>query len=176
MRRVLLVGGTLGFLGAFVAWWRRHPRFGAAWVNRVADPWLVRQGVVKASKGEIGLLEHVGRKTGVIRVTPVHPVRVADGFRVIVPLGVESQWAQNVLASGHCRLQIDDVVHELDEPVLVMPSAVEGIPAPAARAMDWLGFRYLLLRGFAEHPGRLETARVPRGEASETVAPIAVEA
>jgi deazaflavin-dependent oxidoreductase (nitroreductase family) len=157
MRRLWFGVAIVGLAGWFVAWWRRHPRFGAEWVNRVADPWLMRQGVVTSSKGEIGLLEHVGRKTGTVRVTPVHPVRTADGFRIVVPLGVESHWASNVVAAGHCRLQVDEVVHELDEPLLVMPSMVEGLPKLATRAMDWLGFRYLVLRQFAEHPGTLET-------------------
>jgi deazaflavin-dependent oxidoreductase (nitroreductase family) len=158
MRRAILFGvAAAGLVGGLVAWWRRHPRTGAAWMNRVVDPWLVRQGVVGSSNGEIGLLEHVGRKSGVVRVTPVHPVPTTAGFRIIVPLGVESQWALNVLAAGHCRLQIGEVVHELDEPLLAVPSDVEGLPQPAARAMDWLGFRYLLLRQFAQYSGSLET-------------------
>lgn len=165
MRRLWVGVAVVGLAGWFVAWWRRHPRFGAEWVNRVADPWLVRQGVVTSSKGEIGLLEHVGRKTGIVRVTPVHPVRTPDGFRIVVPLGVESHWANNVVAAGHCRLQVDEMVHELDEPQLVMPSMVEELPKLATRAMDWLGFRYLILRQFAEHPGALETPAEPKVEA-----------
>lgn len=162
MRRALLiVVAAAGLVGGLVAWWRRHPRSGAGWVNRVLDPWLVRQGVVGNSNGEIGLLEHVGRKSGVVRVTPVHPVRTTAGFRVVVPLGVESQWALNVIAAGHCRLQVGEVVHELDEPLLVMASGVEGLPKPATQVMDWLGFRYLVLRQFAEHEGTLETPNIP---------------
>jgi deazaflavin-dependent oxidoreductase (nitroreductase family) len=157
MRRVLVLGVALaGLVAGFAAWWRRHPRFGAQWVNRVADPWLVRQGIVSNSKGEIGLLEHVGRRSGTVRVTPVHPVRTPDGFRIIVPLGLESQWALNVLAAGHCRLQIDDVIHELDEPQWVQPADVEGLPAPAIQLMEWLGFRYLSLRQFAEAAGTFD--------------------
>jgi deazaflavin-dependent oxidoreductase (nitroreductase family) len=172
MRRLFWLGVAIA---GFVAWWRRHPRFGAAWVTRVVDPWLVRQGVVSGSKGEIGLLEHVGRRTGVVRVSPVHPVRTAEGFRIIVPLGVESHWAQNVLAAGHCRLQVGDLVQELDEPQLVMASEVDFVPKQAAAVMDWLGFRYLVLRRFAERPGTLETptfgTQAP-AEASEASLPL----
>lgn len=157
MRRFWFVVAMAGTVGGFVAWWRRHPRFGAAWVNRVVDPWLVRQGIVASSNGEIGLLEHVGRTSGIVRRTPVHPVRTDQGFRIVVPLGLESQWARNVLAAGHCRLRIGEIVHELDEPLLVPASAIEGLPKPATRLMDWLGFRYLVLRQFAEHAGALET-------------------
>jgi deazaflavin-dependent oxidoreductase (nitroreductase family) len=167
MRKVIWLGIAVG---GFVLWWRRHPRFGATWVNRVVDPWLVRRGVVSGSKGEIGLLEHVGRKSRVLRVTPVHPVPTGEGFRIIVPLGVESQWAQNVLAAGHCRMQVNEVIHELDEPQLVMASTVEGVPKAAAAVMDWLGFRYLLLRRFAQRPGTLETRTETEGAAGATAA------
>jgi deazaflavin-dependent oxidoreductase (nitroreductase family) len=156
MRRLVGLGALAAAIGAAVMWWRGNRRFGASYVNRVIDPWLVRQGIVSKSEGELGLLEHVGRKSGLVRVTPVHPVATDTGFRIIVPLGEESHWAQNVLAAGHCRIQVGEVVHELDEPALVAPSSVEGLPPVAAKAMDWLGFRYLELRRFAEHPGTLE--------------------
>lgn len=173
MRRLIVFSVALaGFVAGFAAWWRRHPRFGAQWVNRVADPWLVRQGMVSSSKGEIGLLEHVGRTSGTVRVTPVHPVRTPDGFRIVVPLGLESQWALNVLAAGHCRVQVGEVIHELDEPRLVMPHDVEGLPQPAVQLMEWLGFRYLVLRQFAEQPGTFEvpdaTPESPESTAEST--------
>jgi hypothetical protein len=155
---LLIVGALVGAVVGLAAWWRRHPRFGAEWVNRVADPWLVRQGIVDKSEGEIGLIEHVGRTSGTVRVSPIHPEATEEGFRIIVPLGVESQWAQNVLAAGHCRMQVGDLVYELDEPVLVMPSKVEGLPVIASRVMDWLGFRYLELRRFGQTEGTLEGA------------------
>ena len=172
MRRLLVMFGISGLVVGAAAWWRRHPRTGAAWVNRVVDPWLVRRGILEETKGELGLLEHVGRTTGTVRLTPVHPVQTADGFRIVVPLGVASHWAQNVLAAGHCRLQVEGVIHELDEPLLVVPSRVEGLPRPATRVMDWLGFRYLVLRQFAEAPGTLV---VPSEPPAETVTEVASE-
>jgi deazaflavin-dependent oxidoreductase (nitroreductase family) len=154
-----------------VIWWRRHPRFGSAWVNRVVDPWLVRQGVVDKSAGEIGLIEHVGRKSGTIRISPVHPVPTEDGFRIIVPLGLESHWAQNVLAAGHCRLQVGDIVHELDEPTLVSPSAIDELPPLGRRVMEWLGFRYLVLHRFAQASGTLASPS-PSPEGGVQVEPV----
>ena len=158
MKKVLfVVAATLSLSGWFVAWWRRHPRAGTGTVNRLINPWLVRQGVADASRGEIGLVEHVGRTSGTVRVTPVHPVPTETGFRIIVPLGNESQWARNVLAAGHCRLQVGETIHELDEPRLVPPTQVDELPRAAAGAADWLGFRYLLLHQFAVRPGTLVT-------------------
>jgi len=131
---------------AAAAWWRRHRRVGSAWVNQVVDPWLVRHGVVDRTDGEIGLLEHVGRTSGIVRTSPVHPVPTADGFRIVVPLGTESQWARNVLAAGGCRLQVGDATYELDRPRFVEPTAVEGVPPLVGRVLVWLGFRYLVLQ------------------------------
>ena len=38
----------------------------------------------------------------------------------------------------------------------IEPAQVDGVPAAAARLMEWLGFRYLALRRFASQPGSLE--------------------
>jgi deazaflavin-dependent oxidoreductase (nitroreductase family) len=159
MRRSMFVLAVLAslVLGG-LAWWRRHPRFGSGWVNRVVDPWLIRRGIVSESDGEIGLIEHVGRKSGTVRVSPVHPVPTENGFRIIVPLGFESQWAQNVLTAGRCRLQVGEVVYELDEPILVSPMLVEGLPFAVRRLMVLLGFEYLDLHRFSEAPGTLVVA------------------
>ena len=154
--RLVRLAQVVGLLAAALAWWRRHPRFGTSLVNRVVDPWLVRTGALEASRGELGLLEHVGRKSGLRRVTPVHPVATDDGYRIIVPLGTESQWARNVLAAEGCRLQVGEPVHRLSEPVLVAPSSVDGVPRPVAAAMSWLGFRYLVVKRVGVDAGTLE--------------------
>jgi len=157
MRRAFVMAAALGTaVTGGVLWWRDHRRFGAATVNRIVNPWLVREGVSDVTRGEIALLEHVGRVSGTVRVTPVHPVDTAEGIRIVMPLGSASQWGRNVLAAGHCRLQRGETVIELDTPRVVDPTAVEAIPRLAALGMSWLGFRYLLLRRFAEHEGTLD--------------------
>lgn len=119
-------------------------------MNRVVDPWLERQGVVASSHGELGVIEHVGRRSGMVRRTLIHPVPTDDGYRIIVPIGDQSEWARNVLAAGRCRLELGDRVIELDEPVLETPSEVPGLP-PVVRALfEWLGFRYLRLHALHE--------------------------
>ncbi len=158
MRKSML--GVAGFvialsLGLFV-YWRWFPRAGTRWANDIANPWLVRQGWSGAGKSEVGTLEHIGRKTGTRHLTPVHPVATGEGFRIVVPLAESSQWAMNVLAAGHCRLQLHDTVHELDEPLLVDPVDVRDLPAPARWAATRLGFKYLRLHRYAEQPGALD--------------------
>jgi deazaflavin-dependent oxidoreductase (nitroreductase family) len=158
MRKLIAIVLTAAGLYAGADWWRRNRRVGAEFVNRIVDPWLVARGVVGASRGELGMLEHVGRKSGAVRRTPVHPVPTADGFRIIVPLGQSSQWARNVLAAGHCRLELGDRVLELDEPVIEQPTDVAGLGPVVAAIYRWLGFEYLRLRTLREPafvvPGR----------------------
>ena len=149
-----------GFAGATVIIWRRNPRVGTTFVNSVVNPRLVRRGLAGGRASEIGTLEHIGRRSGVRRLTPVHPEPTPEGFRVVVPLGPHSQWAQNVLAAGHCRLQLHGLVYDLDEPTMIPASEAEKLPRAVRGAMAALGFQYLRLHTFASHPGRLEPAEL----------------
>lgn len=173
MRKLfVLVAVAAGLLGV-AAWWRRHRRAGAGFVNRIVNPWLVRRGLIGGSRGELGLIEHVGRRSGTVRRTPIHPMPTADGVRIIVPIGERSEWVRNVQAAGHCRLVIGDRVLELDEPKLETPAEVPGIPRPVRALFDWLGFRYLHLRTFEEAPPgtvQLATETTPAEEAAPAAA------
>jgi hypothetical protein len=156
MRKAVLITGALAAAGAGVVAWRRNPRIGTRFTNDVLNPFLVDRGISGGGRSELGTLEHVGRRTGARHLTPLRPVPTEDGFRIAVPLGPKSEWARNVLAAGHCRMQLHDAVHELDEPVLLAAGELPEIPAPAAWILDRLGFQYLLLRRFSERPGTLE--------------------
>ena len=128
---------------------------------------------------EIGTLEHVGRTSGIRRLTPVHPEPTPDGFRIVVPLGPSSQWARNVLAAGHCRLQLHDRVYDLDEPAMVDAGEVDHLPWAVRGVMGALGFQYLKMRTFDAHAGALEpaeadgrTSEPPAGDRPPTVEPV----
>jgi hypothetical protein len=170
VRKLVLAVGVLAAAGAVsVMAWRRNPRMGTRFANEVVNPLLVRRGVSGVGRSELGTLEHVGRRTGTRHLTPIHPVPTEDGFRIVVPLGPKSQWAQNVLTAGHCRLQLHDTVYDLDEPVLLAAGELPDMPTPVARALDGLGVQYLLLRRFAERPGSLGLELdEPAGEPAET--------
>jgi hypothetical protein len=175
MRRLVIVLASIaGAAAASVLLWMRDPRIGTQFVNEVVDPYLVRRGLSGAGRSELGTLEHVGRHSGTRRLSPVHPVATADGFRIVVPLGPRSEWARNVIASGHCRLQLHDVIHELDEPVLLGAAQMPELPARVRWLADRLGWQYLLLHRFAQHPGSLTDASA--GEAAGVAAPPVDEA
>jgi hypothetical protein len=147
MRRIVFVIGLSAATGAVAATvWRRNPRLGTAFVNSVVNPALMRRGLVGGRMSEIGTIDHVGRRSGIHRLTPVHPEPTLNGFRVLVPLGVRSEWAQNVLAAGHCRLHLHEAVFDLDEPAWVAASKIHDLPWPVRRLMGALGFQYVTLR------------------------------
>ncbi|MEO8247680.1 MAG: nitroreductase/quinone reductase family protein [Chloroflexota bacterium] len=148
MRKIISLAAVAAGLFTAVRWWRQHRRVGTDYVNQTINPWLERHGLIGASRGEIGLIEHVGRKSGTVRRTPIHPMPIANGFRIIVPVGERSEWARNVLAAGHCRLVIGDRLFELDEPTLEAPADMPDLPRPVRALFGWLGFRYLRLRTF----------------------------
>ena len=156
MRRILVGIALIASLATTVAWWRSHRRTGSRFVNEVVNPFLLRRGVAGRSRENLGTLEHIGRRSGIRRLALVHPVPTDNGFRIIVPLGDESQWARNVLAAGHCRLQVGDTVYELDEPALVEPGAIEELAAPLRWVQAQLGFRWFRLHRFGAAPGTLE--------------------
>jgi hypothetical protein len=173
VRKIIMFIAALGpALGAGLVAWRRDPRIGSAWVNRAVNPWLLERGLAGGQHSEIGPLEHIGRRSGIVRLTPVHPEPTATGFRFVVPLGTQSEWARNVLAAGRCRIGLHEQVYELARPRFVSPAELDDLPKPMQACMVALGFRYLVLETVAVAPGRLEAnagPAVPK-EAIEAVA------
>jgi hypothetical protein len=169
MTRILSIAVVLAAIGGLARWalaaWRHNRRIGTSFVNSVVNPLLIRRGLAGGRASEIGTLEHIGRRTGVRRLTLVHPEPTADGFRIMVPLGEQSQWARNVLAAGQCRLQVHDLVYELDEPAMIAASQVDDLPVAVRRLAGWLGFEYLTLHSFGVAP-----ATLPLIGAEETMA------
>jgi deazaflavin-dependent oxidoreductase (nitroreductase family) len=160
MRRIVAIFGASATLAAAatgtIVYWRRNPRAGTKFVNVVVNPGLLRRGLAGGEKSELGTIEHVGRKSGIRRLTPVHPEPTPEGFRIIVPLGEHSEWARNVLAAGHCRLQLHDQVYDLDEPVALPAGDALDLPMMVRFIVRALGFQYLTLHTFAVNPGFLE--------------------
>lgn len=143
--------------GTFIAW-RRDRRLGSAFVNRFVNPVLVERGLSGQGASELGTVEHVGRRSGTRRLTPVHPVVTPDGMRVVVPLAERSEWARSVLAAGGCRIELHGAVHRLDRPVLAHPGEVPGLPTPVRWVGELLDTRYLLLHEVGSEPGHLVPA------------------
>jgi deazaflavin-dependent oxidoreductase (nitroreductase family) len=53
-----------------------------------------------------GVLEHVGRRTGVVRRTPINIFRRGDRYVIALTYGPGVQWLANVEAAGGCRVRM----------------------------------------------------------------------
>ena len=81
-------------------------------------------------------LEHVGRKSGTVRHTPVRAFRSGDTVIVGLNFGRQSDWYQNIKAAGTCRMRLGGEQLTLGAPELV--PAAQGITD-----LPWL-FRFAL--------------------------------
>ena len=50
------------------------------------------------------IIEHVGRRSGTVRRTPLNIFRRGDRYVVALTYGPNVQWLKNVLAAGGCRI------------------------------------------------------------------------
>jgi len=162
VRRLLVV--ILGFAGVagLVVVWMRCTRIGAGLANDVVNPWLVAHRASGSGASELATLEHVGRRSGIRRLTPLHAIPTDDGVRFAVPLGDRSEWARNVVAAGRCRMQYHDMVVDLDAPRLLAPVEDSAMGPISARITGWLGWKYLTLHRIGEQPGSLEPGDATR--------------
>jgi hypothetical protein len=112
-------------------------------MNERVNPWLLEHGYPGSEHAEIGTLEHTGRTTGALHFTPVHPTVLGEAVLVPAPLGVGSQWAQNVLHADHARLQLHDELYDLDKPELISVTEAGMVPAAVAAPFDRMGWRYV---------------------------------
>lgn len=124
-------------------------------VNERVNPLLLERNLVGSGRAEIATLEHVGRRSRAVHLTPVHPTLRDDAVYVPAPMGVGSQWAQNVLAAGTARLQLHDTVYDLDAPELITPAETGFYPPQLAAPFDRLGWRYVRMHVVASAPGVL---------------------
>ncbi len=122
-------------------------------VNENVNPWLLEHNIPGSAKAEIATLEHVGRVSGATYHTPVHPTLRGETMLIPVPLGVGSQWAQNVLHAGRARLQLHEHLYDIDRPELITVAETGFFAPPIAAPFDRMGWRYLRMHVVASTPG-----------------------
>jgi hypothetical protein len=131
---------------------------------------VVRLGLVGGARSPWAFLEHVGRTTGTVYRTPVLP-RIANGYACVpLPDGLDVNWARNVRAAGHCRLQVRGTVYELDEPAVITAAEHPDLPEAFRGRLIRRGNRYLRLHVMSATPGSLDTVVQP----AEPVGPVRI--
>ena len=129
-------------------WYRR--------LVRRTNPVAYRLGMVGRRRSPLASVEYVGRKSGKLRRTPVWAFVTGDHVIVGLPYGRDVNWARNVMASGHCRMQIHGQVYELDEPQVHGSAEVTELPEWRKRQFSST-MEYLRLRIFRVEPGTLDS-------------------
>lgn len=150
-RRAVQAGARLAIPG----------RRGPGWLRRLVtdrfNPLVSRLGLVGGQRSPWAMLEHVGRTSGTLRRTPVLPRIVGSHMLIPLPYGRGVHWVCNVLAAGHCRVQLHEHVIELDEPLVLHPAEVTELPDWRKLSISGVPMEYLRLRVFSRRPGTLET-------------------
>jgi deazaflavin-dependent oxidoreductase (nitroreductase family) len=97
-----------------------------------------------AGHGWLVDLEHVGRRTGTLRHTPLFAFRDGDHVTVALTYGPGVQWLKNIRAAGRCRMRIRGQLLELGAPRDLDPAqGLARMPPP---------IRFVLARtGFVDH-------------------------
>lgn len=94
---------------------------------------------MELKRGQRPVLTHIGRSSGTTYRTPLDAHRVEDGFVFILVYGSESDWVQNVLASGNASLEVEGETFELTSPRLISADeAWTQMPSTATRPPGFL--------------------------------------
>jgi deazaflavin-dependent oxidoreductase (nitroreductase family) len=84
-------------------------------------------------------LEHVGRRSGVVRHTPLRAFRGPDAVLVGVNFGRESDWLKNIQVAGRCRMRLGGELLELGAPrIIPIGEGVRGMPRSFGLVLRYL--------------------------------------
>ena len=87
-----------------------------------------------------GVLEHVGRRTGVLRRTPLNVFRSGpDRWVIALTYGPGVQWPRNIEAAGECRMLIQGRWLRLAEPRRFRDRSRATMPLPVRWVLTLLG-------------------------------------
>ncbi len=170
-RRLALVALMLT-VGATVLRFVPGPEPWPDWYRRLVrrtNPIAYRVGLVGRRRSPLASIEYVGRKSGTLRRTPVWAFVTSDHALVGLPYGRDANWVRNVMASGHCRMQVHGQVYELDEPQVRGSAELTELPEWRKRQFSST-MEYLRLRVFRVQPGTLDSVSPVEGSEAHPTA------
>ncbi|WP_454049302.1 nitroreductase family deazaflavin-dependent oxidoreductase [Cellulomonas sp. Marseille-Q8402] len=104
-------------------------------LRRVLNPVMLR---VAGHGGSLVVLEHVGRRTGTVRRTPLMAFRHGGTVTVALTYGPDVAWLANIRAAGRCRMLLGGTVLRLGAPREVPPQdALPWVPLPQRALLRW---------------------------------------
>lgn len=140
------------------------------------NPLVTRLGLVGGRRSPWGYIEHVGRRSGRVYRTPVLPTFVGEFAYIPLPYGPNVDWARDVRMAGTCRLQVHDMIYELDDPADITAAEHPSVPKVLRPALERRGTRYMRLHALSRAPGRFgDRAALPPVTAEPVEAPAPVD-
>ena len=119
---------------------RAMRRINRDFTNRVMGP-------LAAFVPPLGVVHHVGRKSGRSFRTPVLAFSIEEGVLTPLPYGTDTDWVLNVLAAGEAELEALGSRRAVENPRVVdAETALELVPEllrPVVRLLDLPGFLLL---------------------------------
>jgi deazaflavin-dependent oxidoreductase (nitroreductase family) len=110
---------------------KRLARFNLVVTNRVLGP------LARFLPG-FAVVEHVGRRSGTVRHSPVNLFRHGDRYVIALTYGTDSQWVRNVLAAGEFTVETRGRRLHLSGPELVHDDRHTLVPAPVRLVLGLL--------------------------------------
>ncbi|MGV9869165.1 nitroreductase family deazaflavin-dependent oxidoreductase [Rhodococcus koreensis] len=92
----------------------------------------------------MGIVVHRGRKSRREYHTPVNVHRFAEGYRISLDYGPDSDWVQNVVAQGGCSLVTRGRIVVLVAPQVIHDPKANWAPPAARRILAMVGSGYYL--------------------------------
>jgi deazaflavin-dependent oxidoreductase (nitroreductase family) len=110
------------------------------WLTRVNL--VVTNNLTRPFAGRLpwfGILEHVGRRSGKVRQTPINIFPRGDRYVIALTYGPDVEWLKNVVAAGRCRVQIRGRWIDLTEPHRFRDRRRSKVPAMIRVGLTVLG-------------------------------------
>lgn len=152
MRRTATLAGalSLGLVAAAIAFVlgmraRSRPLLDAVrrFNRAVSNPRQMQSAGTPGAYASV--IRHTGRTSGTPYATPVGAVATEDGFVIALVYGLNTDWLQNVLASGSTTLVHEGRTYRVDHPeVLPIDTAAAYLSANDQRFHRWFGINQCL--------------------------------
>jgi deazaflavin-dependent oxidoreductase (nitroreductase family) len=95
-------------------------RFRKRWLAKINIAFTNRiTGLFAGWLPGLGILTHVGRKSGKVYRTPINVFRTSNCFIIALTYSSQSEWVKNVLAAGGCELKTVGKTYHLSAPKVV---------------------------------------------------------
>ena len=110
----------------------RVPRAVARFNRRITNPVALR---VVDYLPALGILQHIGRRSGKHYRTPLLVFDTHDGYAVLVGYGPRTNWVRNVLAGGEAAIRKHGRTVAVGEPILMGKAEAAGLLRPHSQPL-----------------------------------------